>query len=90
MIDFTSMITWISNAFSPLFGTGFSIGVGLEIFILYLCLKNNAGVLLTGGAVFVATFILASLKLLPSAAYYFLVLLVAIMAAYLIFIKPTK
>jgi hypothetical protein len=90
MIDFSSMITWIAGTFTPVFGSGFSIGIALELFIAWLCLSSGAGLLLTVGALFIATFILASMGLLPAAAYIFLVLIAAAGLAYLFFIKPSK
>ena len=74
---------------SPVFGTSFSVGIALEIFIAYACLRSGAGIVMTAGALFVTTFILASMSLLPAIAYIFLVLIAAVTLAYLIFWKPS-
>lgn len=89
-IDFSAMFSWIADAMSPVFGTSFSIGIALEIFVAYLCLRSGAGIILTAGALFVTTFILASMSLLPAIAYIFLVLLAAVLLAYLVFLKPSQ
>ena len=89
-IDFSAMFSWIATSMSPVFGTSFSIGIALEIFIAYACLRSGAGIVMTAGALFVTTFILASMSLLPAIAYVFMVLIAAITLAYLVFLKPSQ